>query len=110
MKKKRNFYISLGNGCKAQVDYIYEYESSTAKNGRQRFYFGKSKYGLGYAINDSKTGTTIMRGLTKMSKINFIKICQFVLAVTDVKGNQERFPRVSKLKLYEDEDLGGLEC
>lgn len=102
MKKKRNFYIRLGNGCKEPVEGIYEYECFTARNGRQRFIFHKLPYLGCYAISDSHTGTSVIRGLNKMSKNNFIRICDFILRVTDVKKHQEEFPRVSKLKLDEE--------
>ena len=103
MKAKRTFYVRQKFPYKEQVDYIYEYVNITGRNGKQRFIFHKSLREPGYAISDSHTGTCIMKGLTKMSKLNFIKICEFVLCVTDVRKNQENFPRVSKLKNYKGE-------
>lgn len=103
MKKKRTFYVRRRSPYKEQVDYIYEYLSITGRNGSQRFIFHKSLHELGYTISDSHTGTCIMKGLDKMSKLNFYKICEFILCTTDVRKNQERFPRVSKLKNYKGE-------
>lgn len=103
MKNKRVFYVRMLNGYKTKVDCIYEYYSVNMKNDNQRLIFHKQPYENSYAITDSKTGTSILRGLNKMTKLNFIKICEFVLCVTDVRKNQEKFPRVSKLKNYEGE-------
>ena len=103
MKEKRTFYVRQKLPYKEQVDYIYEYFSITGRNGSQRFIFHKQLREPGYAISDSHTGTCIMKGLHKMSKLNFNKICEFVLCTIDVRKNQERFPRVSKLKNYKGE-------
>lgn len=103
MKNKRVFYVRMLNGYKIKVDCIYEYYSVNMKNGNQRLIFHKQPYENGYAITDSKTGTSILRGLNKMTKLNFIKICKLVLCLIDVTKYQENFSRVSKLKLYKGE-------
>ena len=107
MKKKqiRHFYIAECKKYKREVEPIYEFTTTTQKNGHCRYIFIREPWFFNrYGILDTKTGYFIVKGLQKLNKQSFNILCMFFSQYLPVKEQSKNIKRVSRLPKWKEQE------